>query len=627
MTLNCLQSLLRHGTRHSIEVIIADDASPEDSQIARLEEIPWVRYIRRPENGEFIANCNAAAAAARGRYLVFLNNDTRVVPGWLDELVGSFAIFSKAGLVGSKLYNSDGSLQDAGGIISKEGNASNYGREGIPTILCYSFARQVDYCSGASIAIPASVWAEVGGFDIDYAPAYWEDVDLAYRLRQRGYEVWFQPLSRVIHYEGKSHGRDPTQGVKAHQVTNAKRFLQRWGHVIEAQNPGPVRRKANRFVKRRMLVLDAVTPTPDQDAGSVITTKMIEAMQQLGWHIVFIPFNRRYEPKYTADLQRIGVECHYQPYVTSLRQVVNLYSDFEAVLAYRVGVLAPHYRELREWLPAARILFHDVDLHYLREEREAELHNDDKQRVRAKARREQELGLIAEVDCTLVPTEVEKRIIEEQLPLDNVLVLPYVVPARRSDVPFEERQDIMFLGGYRHPPNVDAVEFFVSEVWPLLLDDLPETARFMIVGANPPDRIRSLASDRIIVTGHVADLGEYFDGARVLVAPLRFGAGVKGKVIQSMAYGLPTVMSSIAAEGIMLTSGEQAFIAELARSNPPDCDEAVSGPRSVARDAICRVRVRGEKSLLGNLLEGMRDGPQHCRTDLDGAEEPTLAGF
>jgi glycosyltransferase involved in cell wall biosynthesis len=241
---------------------------------------------------------------------------------------------------------------------------------------------------------------------------------------------------------------------------------------------------------------------------------------------------------------------------------VELHRDFEAVLAYRVGVLAPHYHQLRAWLPAAKILFHDVDLHYLREEREAELHNSAKQRARAKVRREQELGLIAKVDCTLVPTEVEKRIIEEQLPVDNVLMLPYVVPTRRSDVPFEERQDLMFLGGYRHPPNVDAVEFFASEVWPLLLDELPESARFMIVGSNPPDRVRSLASDRIIVTGHVADLGEYFDRARVFVAPLRFGAGVKGKVIQSMAYGLPTVMSSIAAEGIMLTCGEEALVAD-----------------------------------------------------------------
>ena len=198
-TLNCLDSLAKHETRYSVEAaIVADDASPEAAETGLLEEIPWVRYIRRPQNGGFIANCNDAAAIARGRFLVFLNNDTRVTPGWLDEMIGSFAIYPKAGLVGSKLINADGSLQEAGGIFGRSGKAWNYGRNANPNDPRYCFARRADYCSGASIGVSATVWAEAGGFDTGYAPAYCEDTDLAFRLRQIGYEVWYQPLARVI---------------------------------------------------------------------------------------------------------------------------------------------------------------------------------------------------------------------------------------------------------------------------------------------------------------------------------------------------------------------------------------------------------------------------------------------
>jgi GT2 family glycosyltransferase len=565
VTLNCLDSLARHRTRYSFELIIADDASPEASETRRLDEIPWVRYIRRRQNGGFIATCNEAAAAARGRFLVFLNNDTRVARDWLDEMIGSFAIYPKAGLVGSKLFNADGSLQEAGGFLSRSGKAWNYGRNSDSNEPRYCFARRADYCSAASIALPAVVWAEAGGFDTDYAPAYWEDVDLAFRLRQLGYEVWFQPLSRVIHYEGKSHGRDLTRGVKAYQITNMKRVAERWCSVLDTHGPDSHQpdREANRFAKRRMLVIDALIPTPDQDAGSVITRQMIEAMQKLGWQIIFVSIhNHLYHARYTRDLQRIGVECLYAPFVNSIGQALDLHPDVDVVLGYRVGVLAPIYDELRRRLPTARILFHDIDLHYLREEREAELLNDMHKRIHAVEQREQELGLIAMVDCTLVPTRVEKVIIEEQVPVANILEFPYVVQVQRSNVPFEKRRDLMFLGGYAHAPNVDAVEFFVSQVWPLLVRELPATVRFLVVGANPPARLRALACDRILVTGQVSELGPYFDMSRAFVAPLRYGAGIKGKLIHSMAYGLPSVVSSTGAEGMMITSGEQAIIAD-----------------------------------------------------------------
>lgn len=573
-TLNCLHSLANHSTRFSLEVIVSDDASPRASQIHRLSEVPWLRYLRRETNGGFIENCNAAAAQARGKYLVFLNNDTRVVRGWLDELIGSFEIFPQAGLIGSKLFNADGTLQEAGAIVWAGGTACNYGRGEESNDPRYCFARRADYCSGAAIAVPASLWTQLGGFDRHFAPAYCEDVDLAFRLRKAGREVWYQALARVVHYEGKSHGRDPGDGVKAYQTVNLQRLAERWHEVIAEHGPEwhLTDRQANRLARRRMLVIDARTPTPDQDAGSVVCSSTIRAMQHLGWHVIFVPADDYwYEPGYTDDLQRQGVECLYAPFVNSIGEVIDRYPDIDAILAFRGIILLPIYDELRRRLPTARIILHDIDLHYVREQREASLLGDFSKRAHAELRREQELALVADVDCTLVPTGAEKEILESELPVGNILHLPYVARVAKSAVAFEERRNLMFLGGFAHPPNVDAARFLVSEVWPSLLERLPPDAQLAIVGANPPQQVRALAGDRIVVTGYVPDLQPYFDSARVFVAPLRFGAGIKGKVVQSMGHGLPCVVSSVAAEGIAITPGRHALVADA----PQDFAEAV----------------------------------------------------
>ncbi|RYE39163.1 MAG: glycosyltransferase family 2 protein, partial [Hyphomicrobiales bacterium] len=212
--LGCLDSLALQVSRHSVEIIVADDASPADSRTELLAGIPWVRYERRTENAGFLECCNWAVRSARGEYVVLLNSDTRVLPGWLDELIAGFENFPKAGMVGSKLYNDDGSLQEAGGIFWRDGSAHNYGRNDDPSRPQYCFSRQADFISGASIAVRRTVWDEMAGFDPHYKPAYCEDADLAFRLRRAGYQVWLTPFSRVVHYEGVTHGRDTTQGIK-----------------------------------------------------------------------------------------------------------------------------------------------------------------------------------------------------------------------------------------------------------------------------------------------------------------------------------------------------------------------------------------------------------------------------
>ncbi|WP_445146031.1 glycosyltransferase family 2 protein [Dyella sp. Tek66A03] len=230
-TLTCLAALAACRDASSYEVIVVDDGSSDDTSV-RVPAIEGVRYIRNSSNQGFIGSCNRGAAQAHGEYLVFLNNDTAVQPGWLDALLRIFESHRDAGLVGAKLLYPDGTLQEAGGILYTDGRGGNYGRFDAALDPRYTYVRDVDYCSGAAIAIRKVLFDRLGGFDDRYRPAYYEDADLSMRVREAGLRVLYQPRSLVIHFEGITSGTSETSGAKAYQVRNREIFLQRWRDTL-----------------------------------------------------------------------------------------------------------------------------------------------------------------------------------------------------------------------------------------------------------------------------------------------------------------------------------------------------------------------------------------------------------
>jgi GT2 family glycosyltransferase len=562
-TLNCLHSLLDHATRYSVEICVWDDCSP-DATAGALARINGIRWHRNAQNLGFLRTCNTAAAAARGKFVVLLNNDTRVLPGWLDALLDSFALFPRAGLVGSKLFFPDGALQEAGAIIWRDGSAWNYGRNDDPNRPHYSHARQVDYVSAASVAIPARLWRELGGFDETFAPAYCEDSDFCLRLRQAGREVWFQPLSRVIHYEGRTSGTDISTGVKAYQRLNAGKLFLRWRDTLASHRPNgqaPYFERERR-VQRRALIVDATTPTPRQDAGSVTTTQTLRLFGELGYKPYFAPQdNFLYQPAHTPALQAMGVECAYAPYEPDFPAYIRRYGAlFDVVLVYRLPVLEHVLDELRRFAPQAPVLFHVMDLHSLRLQRQAELDGTEAAHEAAARMRARELALIRRVDCTITHSTFERDLLAREAPETPTVVWPFMFEFFGTKAGFAARRDFVFLGGYRHGPNVDAVQFFVRDVLPLIRAEEPD-ARFIIAG-NPGPEVTALAGPDVVVTGLIEELRDVFDAARVFVCPLRFGAGTKGKISTAMSYGLPVVTTSCGAEGMELEEGREALIAD-----------------------------------------------------------------
>jgi GT2 family glycosyltransferase/glycosyltransferase involved in cell wall biosynthesis/SAM-dependent methyltransferase len=563
-TLHGLHAVARHWPRAAAEIIVVDDASP-DGTAAVLAGVPGLRLLRHATNEGFIRSCNLGARDARGQYLVFLNNDTEVLPGWCDELLRTFDELPRAGVVGAKLLYPDGRLQEAGGIIWQDGSGWNYGRSDSPDRPEYCYRREVDYVSGAALAIPRALYRRFGGFDERYLPAYGEDSDLAFKVREAGLAVIYQPMAQVMHREGGTAGTDLSRGAKAHQVHNAQRLFERWRtRLVMRPRPGAdVSRARDRGVARRVLVIDHCTPEPDKDAGSITARNIMRLLQRLDCKVTFIPEdNFLFLDPYTTDLQRMGVECHYAPHTTSVEEHLREHGDlYDLVIIFRFGAARRHLDAVRHWCPTAKVVVHTSDLHFLRETREARLRRDPALAKRAERTRRDELDVIRHVDAAIVHSPVERALLGASCPDAHVCLFGWAIDVPGTAAPADARRDLLFLGGYRHTPNVDAVLFFVQEVMPLLRVRLPGV-KFHAVGSHPPDSLRALASPDVIVTGFVPDLGALLDRMRVAVAPLRYGAGIKGKVVTTMSHGLPGVITSMAAEGLGLTSGEHTLIAD-----------------------------------------------------------------
>jgi len=559
----CLQSIAAHGADTAFEVIVVDDGS-SDQTVDGLARIGGVRAIRNAENLGFIGACNAGAAAALGSFLVFLNNDTQVTAGWLDALIDTFAEHPRVGLVGAKLVYPDGRLQEAGGIVFADASGWNVGRFDDPADPAYNYVREVDYCSGAAIAVRSDWFAAHGGFDTRYAPAYYEDTDLAFRIREDGLRVLYQPRATVIHFEGITSGTDTGSGIKRYQVVNQEKFAERWRERMAQQpKPGtPIVIAREHRVRGRILIVDATIPEPDKDSGSVRMVNLLRALIALDWKVSFTSENRAYSAGYCEQLQRLGVEVLYHPWLRDpVRFLRETGAEWTAVILSRHYVATPLLPLVRAYAPRARLIFDTVDLHYLREQREAELAGNADLRRRAGVTQLAELRLVRAADVSLVVSPVEQALLQQEVPGARVEVLSNVhevVGCRRG---FAERADLFFVGGFQHQPNVDAMHWFVAEVWPLIAPRLPGV-RFHMVGSRMPESVIALASERVVAAGFAQTLDPYLDGCRLSVAPLRYGAGVKGKVNQSMAHGQPVVATALAAEGMFLSHEQDVLIAD-----------------------------------------------------------------
>jgi GT2 family glycosyltransferase len=558
-TKNCLRSIMQNTEGHSYQVIVADDVSDDDTgeEIKLIENIV---HLRNDINLKFVKNCNNAVEYADGEYVILLNNDTLVLPEWLDHLLVCFND-PAVGLVGPKLLFEDGKVQEAGGIIWNDASGWNFGRGKSANLPELNYLREVDYISGACIMFRRCDWDQIGGFDEIYVPAYYEDTDFAFEMRKIGKKVIYQPLSEVVHFEGVSHGSDLTSGLKAYQVTNQQKFREKWADILSDQHYANgidvFRARERREYVGAILIVDHYVPFFDQDAGSRSTYQYIKLFISLGYKVLFLADNFYEHQPYTNVLRQQGVEVLTGSwFAQNWKKWIDDQSRYiDYIYLHRPHISEVYIDVINQLDYRPKVIYFGHDLHFIRVKRQAQLEGNDKLFKQAEDWRRREFEIFRKVDLILYPSEEE---VKEILAVDSSLqarTIPLNIYPRVDEVKnsFGQRTNLMFVGGFGHPPNKDAVMWFVNEVMPIILNVMPMVT-LNIIGSKADEEITSLESTNIKVMGRVSDdeLVSTYRNSLLSVAPLRYGAGVKGKVLESLNYGVPVVTTSIGAEGLPL---------------------------------------------------------------------------
>ncbi len=551
-TYACLQSIIANTLKVSYEIIIADDCSI-DMTTNISEIVEGVKVVRTSKNLFFLKNCNNAVKYASGKYIVFLNNDTQVQYNWLYPLFHLLEADATIGLTGSKLLFPDGTVQEAGGLIYKDGSAANYGRGKNPKLPELNYIREVDYISGASIMIRHELWDEIGGFDERFVPAYCEDSDLAFEVRKRGYRVVYQPVSEVVHFEGVSNGKNITEGIKQYQQTNGFKLAAKWASVLCDQNTNCQEelfaakdRKQNR---KTVLFISHNVPTYDRDAGSKTIMSYLKLFLRYGYIVKFWTLSEYMTQPYTLELQQMGIEvlCGKKNNRMSAWILAHQKDIDYAFIQYpEVGTEVIDLLKIT----SINIRYYGHDLHYLRLRREFELNNDELCLQKSKSFYEKEQTVICESEWVYYPSDVEVSIVKKEFRKEKVKqISPYIYDgADTAKYHPKDREGIMFIGGM-HGPNKNAVMWFLTEIYP----DIYKKRKipFYLIGADY-SRITSEESG-VINMGHISEdeLTELYHKVRMVVVPLRYGAGIKGKVVDAMYHKVPLVSTSVGIEGIL----------------------------------------------------------------------------
>jgi GT2 family glycosyltransferase/glycosyltransferase involved in cell wall biosynthesis len=592
-TRSCLQRLAE-TIPDDVEIVVVDDASADETPqmlaaLAALKGCPTLKILRNDTNLGFGESCNRGAREATGDIVVFLNNDTRPERGWLAPLVDSLGD-PRVGAAGSKLVYPDGTLQEAGGVIFSDGSGWNFGHgDANPDAPLFNHVRDVDYCSAAALATRRQLFLDLGGFDARYSPAYYEDTDYCFALRKAGYRVVYQPASVVEHVGGGTAGTDERTGVKATQARNRTVFAEKWRDAL-AEQPRPrdgVTAEALQRVSvrdraaRRALVCAPKPAAYDRESGSKRVFDTICFLRDAGWAVTFVAECADDDAPYRTLLQQLGVTVYAGPETTARRPdtladapALAATGGFDLAILHFWWIGERYLPLLRKHSPRTRVLVDSVDLHFLRHARRlyGALGTDvlktggDVLDKRFADEMRRELNTYAAADGVLTVSEREADIVNEYFGrTDLAAAVPDAEELPQSAVGFRDRRGLLFLGNFRHTPNVEALGFLARDIIPRIPAHVLERHPVSIVGNElTADLMREHGAMRggVRLVGWVPEVAPYLERACVTLLPLRHGAGTKRKLIQAAMTGTPSVSTEIGVEGLPLHDGEHVLVSD-----------------------------------------------------------------
>jgi glycosyltransferase involved in cell wall biosynthesis len=506
-----------------------------------------------PQGVDAVAHCNRQAAAATGGKIAIWDGVSAPHAGWLEALAAALDHAESAGMVGAILLASDGHIASAGADIMPDGSLRPRGAGEHPTHPAFASLLPVEALPLGAVMVPSRIWRRFNGLDETIESLPTALADLGLRLRGAGQRVLVQPAARM------TAATAPPADRWAESVGRWRLRRRR-----TANGDGLAALGLRRPAAPRALFVDNFVPTPDRDAASIDMVWYLRTFVALGYDVTLLPVaDLARADRYVDELRQHGVKLVANGWaVTPEEFLARDPVPYDLLVVFRVtnavGVLP---EQLRAHSPDAKLVFNTVDLHFLRLEREALLLRSPEKLDESFRVQQMELAAIARADCSILLSPVEQPLIADLLPRAPTYVIPIArdVPGRAA--PFAARSGVLFVGGFRHRPNGDAILAFVRDVWPLVRGKLAIT--LSIVGAEPPAELRALHNPAagVAVLGQVEDLGTLLAQCRLTVAPLRFGAGTKGKIVTTLAAGVPCVASPIAVEGMGLTDGVHVRVA------------------------------------------------------------------
>ena len=548
LTLACLEALQEQDDG-SWEVLIIDNAFTDKTHDL-LKTLSGVKVIYNDKNIGFLQAVNQGALQAKGHYLLLLNNDAVVQKGSIRRAINTIESSNDIGAVGGRVILPHGLLQEAGSIIWQEGTCLGYARNRIPQDNCVMFMRDVDYCSGVFLLTKTKLFCDMGGFDLRYVPAYYEESDYCVRLWKNGLRVVYDPFVVLDHYEFGSSAtssqamqlmhNNQLKFLKAHQEFLAHQYSMSEKNILQA-------RMRNRY-KGKILIIDDRVPMRKLGAGYPRANTILNILVKERWFVTLYPLQH-----ITDDWQDVyesipnEIEVMLNMGASNLENFMEERKDYYDVIfisrPINMGAVKDLYHSRPDLFATAKIVYDAEALWSVREIMEKELCGRTVKEQTKKKLIDEEVGL-ATFSNTVLTVNQQEADYFIQSGFKDVYILGHALETHKTPNEFAMRKNILFVGAMSDDgsPNVDSVVWFINEVFPLVQKALPEPAKLYLVGRTGARELKKVASDQIVVVGMVEDLTEWYNQCRIFIAPTRFAAGKKKKKFR---VGIKSIISTI----------------------------------------------------------------------------------